>query len=775
MPQNLSPTPSGATPALGDTSRSLTIAPPPGPPHLGSDPAREHLQFVLGVLRRRSGFLFVFVAAVAALAAVVVGQLKPLYQAETQMVLEAPAGRSAPSALQALLGGAGGDLENETEAAILTSLTLGQRVITTLDLQNSPYFRGAPTGPSAVEQSWDSALAWLRDRLPEEYRPYLTPAKPAAASSAIANQVYDRYFRNLTVRPGDRSRVIAIRFVADDPTLAAAVANTLAQTYITDQLVLRRQNAAQEAARLDQKVEELRGRVNEAQRRVEDFRTQHGILDANGGTVLQRQLIEYNQQLTAVQLRRAELDARAKQLQALSQGGGGADTSAAALESTNVQHLREQEATAARQVAELAALYRDDHPRLQQARAQLDDIHAKIAAETRRLVAAAGNQARLVQEQEATIKAKIDGLNREVEQQGSFESQLRLLELDLRTTAQLYETLLTQVRQARAVEESMDTSSVRIISPALVPDKAFFPNKPLLVGAAAIVATLIGILLAFVLEFLDVGFRSRQQIEMLTGLETVASIPKLPRLAQARRLSDMRRVLSRHPAFAEAVRYARVSLALRPDSMAPVRRILVTSALPNEGKTFTSRALAVTFALGGKQVITIDCDLRQPPRSWSRRNDTAVQPGLAEFLVGTAAVDAIIGVDPTTGLHHIGCGDTKALSDAPILLESNKMRQLLRALAEKFDMVILDTPPVRTFPDALVLQQEVDRVLFLVRWAKTRREVALDALKSLIQAGRLDPVVALTQLDEKRARRYEYGRPRPQNYPGEDPQRREAA
>jgi polysaccharide biosynthesis transport protein len=227
--------------------------------------------------------------------------------------------------------------------------------------------------------------------------------------------------------------------------------------------------------------------------------------------------------------------------------------------------------------------------------------------------------------------------------------------------------------------------------------------------------------------------------------------------------------------FAEAVRYVRVSLSLAPETTVPARTVLVTSSLPDEGKTFTSRALAVSFAIGGKQAITVDCDLRQGGRRWTRRNDTAKRAGLIDFLTGKADVDAIIGIDPATGLHHISCGDTKSAIDAPILLESERMRVLLRALADKYDMVILDTPPVRLFPDALVLQQEVDKVLFLIRWAKTRREVALDALKSIIQSGHLHPVVGLTQIDTKRVRQYEYAARIPQRYGEEYPVRREAA
>jgi len=772
MSPNLTPTQSISAPALAETRRLHQPGSPPPPPFAGGEPAREYLQFVLAVLHRRLRFLLVFVVVVAGFAGAVVNEMRPLYQAETQLILEAPAGRSLPSGLQSLLGGGGSPLDagsGDTETALLSSLTLAERVVAKLDLTHAPFFSGAPANPSAMSGTVHAALNWIAQWLPKPSEDSeLTKRSPL-------NRVYERYFRNLTVR-SDRPRVIEIRFVADTPDLAATVANTLADIYIADQIDTRRQSTSRETVWLDQRVTELRERVNEAQQRLEDFRVKHGIIDMSGATVLQRQLTEYNQQLMAAQLRRSELDAKARQLQQLSQSGGaGADDAATVLEAPGIQRLREQETAAARHVAELAALYRDDHPKLQQARAELNDIRGKIGDEMRRVVAAAANQAKLAREQETGLSAKLAELNQQVEQQAAADSNLRLLQVDLKTNTELYETLLNRLREARAMEQGTDTAPVRIISRALPPDRAFFPNKPVMIGAAAAVAALIGILLAFVLELLDVGFRNRRQIEALTGLETVASIPKVSRLGLARRLSDMRHVLRTQAAFAEAIRYVRVGLSLSPDSAKPVRTILVTSTLPNEGKTFTSRALAVTYAMGGKRVITIDCDLRRRTRPWSRRNDMPGKVGLAEFLSGSADVDTIIGNDPATGLHHIECGNTATLTDAPILLESNRMRELLRALSDKYDLVILDTPPVRLFPDTLVLQQEVDKVLFLIRWAKTRREIALDALKTIVQSGCLDPVVGLTQIDLRQAHRYDYASRLPQGDAEEYPAHREAA
>lgn len=774
MPPSLTPPPGGPTPLFPDSTRTAPVAAPVAAPYVGGDPAREYLQYIFGVLSRRRWFLLVFVAVVAGLAAVVANELKPRYAAETQIVLQSAPGRSAASGIEALLGG-GSDLENDTEAAILTSRTLADEIVAKLKLQTVPFFAGAQPRPADTDEAAESFLHWLMSWVPQSYRDALAPPSPTAGAPPASN-VYDVYFRNLTVTAGDRSRVLTIRFVADNPNLAATVANTLAQTYIDDQTARRSKSSSQETTMLDQRLTELRQHIEATQKRIEAFQSKNGVVDASGVTALQRQAAEYSQQLLAAQLHATDFDGRAKQLQQLAAaGGGGMADSAAALESPNIQRLRDQEAAATRQIADLAQQYRDDHPRMQQARAELKDIRAKIADEMRRLVAAATNQAKLAHEQEATLQSKLDDLKQKVEAQTASEGSIRLLEADLKTDSELYAALVARSQEASALQQSLGAPSVRVISPAVPADHPFFPNKPMLIIAAAAVGAMVGVLLAFVLELLDVGFRTRQQIEGLTGLETVASIPKLARLVRARRLSDLRDVLREQPVFAEAVRYVRVSLSLAPDGKTPVRRILVTSSLPGEGKTFTARALAVTFALGGKRVVTLDCDLRQKPRRWARQTDTGKRAGLADFLVGAVDIDAIIGIDPVTGLHHVDCGDTKNLADAPIMLESPQMKQLMRTLAERYDMVIVDTPPVRLFPDALILQQEVDKVLFLVRWAKTRREVALDALKGVVQSGCLDPVVGLTLVDPKHAQRFEYTGRLPSRYFDKYPVHREVA
>jgi len=691
---------------------------------------RGNLQFLFGVLSRWRWFLLAFVGVVTSVAFGVVQRMPPRYQAQTQIVLQAPPSASPLAASPLALLGGGAGVNNETEVAILTSLNLADQVIERLDLAHKSYFN-----PAALKA--DDLLSRLLGRGQQ------ADAPPAEIRAVVT----DRYFQSLTVHAGDRSRAVDIAFVADNPQLAADLANSLAQVYIDDQIRAHRQAMAQESDWLTDHVEELRQRVSEAQRRLEQFKSQHGVLDANGGTFLDREIVDYNQQLTNTQISRAQVEERARQLEALGRQAKGAESTSSAIDSPILQRLRDEEMMDARQVAELSTTLRDGHPRLGAAKAQLDSVRDKITVETRRLIDAAENQVKLSREQENSLKAKLDDLNRQFQGQVASSENLRVLEVDLKTTTEMYGAMLNRLREASALDDRVDAARARVISPAAPVNRPIAPRKVPLVAGAAAAATMVGLLMAFLLEYLDVGFRTRRQIEEATGMETVASLPELKDVKQVDR-AEIAGLLKANPSFIEAIRYARVSLCLAPDPDRTVRGILVTSALPGEGKSFVSVALGLSFAGGGKRTITVDCDLR--------RNTPSAWPGLAQVLLGTASLEDCLHKDKLTGLYHLPAGQVDGLIDPPQLLASPQMRALYQQLTARFDAVVLDTPPVKLFPDALIVQQLVDKVFFLVRWAKTRREVSIDALKTIVQCGHFSPVVGLTLVDFRQLPRFDY-------------------
>ncbi|MBM3623199.1 MAG: CpsD/CapB family tyrosine-protein kinase [Alphaproteobacteria bacterium] len=179
---------------------------------------------------------------------------------------------------------------------------------------------------------------------------------------------------------------------------------------------------------------------------------------------------------------------------------------------------------------------------------------------------------------------------------------------------------------------------------------------------------------------------------------------------------------------------------------------MVTSSVPGEGKTTTSLSLAAASAASGARTLLIDCDLRQP--SAHKNLGVENEAGLAEFLSGQRNLEELVHVEPRTGLYYILAG--KRPPSPTDLLGSLRMRRLLQQLGDAFDLVVLDTPPVLAVSDALLLVRQADTTIFVVRWEKTRRDIASTGVKMVYEAGARLSGIVLTQVDLRRHAQYDY-------------------
>ncbi len=731
------------------------------------DAARAYLQFVYGVLRRRKWFVLSFVALVACVAGVLVARITPRYAAVTEVVVE-PSRPAMPGGLQALTGGLQTDFyTNETEAAVITSLGLAELVIDKLKLAANPWFneeaRKQVYGPGLIPL----ALSQVWRILPDMAKPYvgfLQPDTSRATGQVNMNRVLEIYYESLTAKSSDRSRVLTVKFVSHDPKLSADIVNTVADTYIQQQIARRQAQASSETIWLADRVTEMRERVIDSQKKLEEARVSAGLTEPGGTRALERSITEFNQQLVQAQIRRAEFESRVRQTNsAIARGGGGAgvEGAPAVLESPMVQRLRDAEALAQRKVAELRTQYREGHPKMELALAEMRDIRHSLSVEVRTVAESMATQLRISQEHEAALGGTIRKMSDELVKMATAEAAVRTLEVEYKTNTQLFETLLNRLREATVVEERTKQADARVISRAVPPEMPFYPNKPMMVGAAIGLGLLAAIGLAFVLEFLDAGFRNLRQIELLTGLEPIGVVPKLrarvtkmkPHIVLKRRTNSV---------FAESIRSARVALTLDTFDRQPFV-MLVSSSVPGEGKSFSAALMATSFATAGHRVVVIDCDLRNPTveKMLGVRSDG---PGLTQYLQGKAKLEDVVMTEADTGIDYVRAGQTSGQIDPPVLLGSRRMELLIEELRGVYDAIIIDSPPVMLVSDALILQRYVDRVLFVVRWGKTRREIVLNALKQISLKEPHKIGLLMTQVDTKRQEQYDYAHPAQSQY-----------
>ena len=709
------------------------------------------LRRIAATLRRRK----IMIGAIAVIGTVVmtlyVGGITPLYKAETEIVIE-PERKKIVNIDQVAQNLSSDWLTPPTEAAIIRSRDRALLAVQRLDLVHNPAFNPSlrPPAPGAL----DVARAWLSTALGAigiEFTWLKKPAPTQAASRELTPEdLVDAYLGGLEAIPQERSRLIKIVYTSIDPVIAAAAANAAATIYIESQNEAKTQATREANAWLDRRVNEVREQIVEAQQKRDEFRRNAGIVQIGDLTVNAEQLGQLNLQLLAARTARQQADARYAQILKLQENGSPLESAPDVLSSPLIQNLRLQEIETARRIAELKTQFRDGHPKMILAKAEMADIHTKLQAEISKIATQLRHEAELTHASETNLQAEVKRLEQQVEQQNDAKVTLDGLEADLQTWKQLYETLLSRYKETEVQDSTLQRGDAQVISPAIPPGGPFYPQKKLLIAVAFLASLVIGTILAIAIELLDFGFRSLTQIEALTGLPTLGMMPLISRKRSSPRPHQ---IATSKPGsiYGEAVRTVRTALLLS-DAERPPRTLLVTSSVPNEGKTATALSIACQSVQSEKRCIVVDCDLRQ---SAIHAHLGALNTrGLSDYLRGKASLEEIIEADTDSKVHFISAGTR--VPNPTDLLGSAQMRRLVQALSETYDFVILDTPPVLAVSDALVMVRYADATLFLIRWEKTRRQAAVSGLKLTLEAGANLAGVVMTQVDVKRHAQYNY-------------------
>ena len=722
-----------------------------------------NLRDLLMTLWRRKMVIMGTALIITGFTVLVVMQIVPLYVAQATLVVEPP--RTNVVDIESVAPGLATDwFTQETQAAILGSRVLAEKLVDRLNLVDHPQMNPAlrPPKKSFLEslelerylpETWLTAFRDFRGT--EEEAENVTPGvelSPLEQQRLLREQVTNAYLGQLEIVPADTSRVIYVRVTSPDPKLAATLANTAAQIYIDDQVAGKSEQTELANVWLQDRADELKRRVENSARAVEAHRRSAGLVDVEGSTLLTQQLADLTSRLIEIRAERAESEARYAQVEKLVDSVDGVGSAAAVLNSPLIQRLREQEAEVVRKIAELATQYRESHPTMILARSELDDLVIKIESEVQKIVVNLGSELEIVRVREANMAREVANLQAKLDSLAGAEIKLAALETELVANEKLYDTILSRLKETDVQDASLVQADARIISYATVPGAASFPRKRLIVGSAFVASTVLGVLLVLLLEQLDSGFRGREQIENATGVSVLGMVPQLRSgwFSTAQPHDD---ILDRpNTVLAEAFRTLRTALLLSNVDRPP-RTVLVTSSVPGEGKSTTALALARTAAKHGQTCLIIDADLRHPSlhRAFGVGNDI----GIIDYLSRGMVLEDIVQIDFKSGAHYILAG--QSVPHSTDLLGSEKMRGMLAALSEVYDLVVVDTPPVLALSDTLVLLRSVDKTIFLVQWEKTRRETALAGLRQVIDAGADLAGILLSQVDLKRQAQYHYG------------------
>ena len=697
-------------------------------------------------LWRRKGLILTATAAVATLALLVVFQLAPVYRATAYVMLDP----RPPSIVQlhAVLAGLPSDDETvRSEVLVIRSRELARKVVEKRALDKNPEFN------RRLQPSLWAKFPELRRWLPEDWAAALLgPTEPAAredreAHEAMLSRTVDEFLRRLSVEPEPRSRVIRISLDAADPHVAAAALNTLVDLYIVAQVEAKFEATKRANAWLSEHLAGLRNQVVASERAVEEFRAHAGLLRSKDSTIAAQEISGIGNQLIQAQADRAASEAKVAQLSAMAGSPAALTTIGEVLQSPLIQTLREQQAQAERRMAELSTQFGDEYPKIIEARAEIRGLQQKIDVEIAKIIRGLQNQVVVARSREASLGASLEERKQKLAVLDASQVQLKALERDADASRALYDNLLARFKETSSQSDDLLQPDARIVSRAEVPLGPVFPNASIVAPLALALGLAVGLALAFTVERLDQGFRSMDQVEQATSLPALGLVPAVA--PRALRSADF--IENDRTNFAESIRNLGTKLLLLDPERVP-RTLLVTSSLPKEGKSAVAVALACMQAVNGRKVAFLDCDLRKPSAHLALH--VPLKPGLVEFLSGKASLDEATHRDQRTGIDVIPAGE--ATRNPAGLLASEAMTGLLRTLAQSHDLVVADSAPVLSVADALPLARAVDKTLFLIRWAESRRTHAVKGIAALAAAGASIAGIVLSRVDVRKHARYGY-------------------
>jgi polysaccharide biosynthesis transport protein len=567
--------------------------------------------------------------------------------------------------------------------------------------------------------------------------------------SAMAAQLAN----NLRVRPVQRSRVMEISFSSNDPELSARVANAVAQAFIDHQLEAQLEAARGASEWLAEQADELRAQVQEAENLVQQVRAEMLQGAGEGAQVTADQLQVFVRALTEVRSNKSKLDVRLQVLtEALEEGrdfGAIGEFRASPIIERyrdRLAELRDQE------VALRAVRAADVEARVLDAR--IADLNSSIELEAMRIVDGLTAERDALAQEESVLLREIASLRRVGLEQAREELRLRELEREAEASRRLYESVFSRLSEIR-LQESLQIQGTRMLASADIPKVSGTPSSSRL----ALFGTVAGLGLGIVLVSLRDVFRSRfasvQELEAETGYPVIGV---LPRVRWRPSLASLAESVKRDPlsTIAEAARHLRTSIQTSA-SASPPRVIMVTSGIPSEGKSATALLLALTSKQAGKSTILVDCDLRRPAFR-SVFPNTRRSLGLVSILTGRNTVEAATLRDPDTGLDVIPAGSLGGAINAADLLSSPALYRLISELREKYDVILIDTPPVLAVSDARIVAPLVDSIILAVRYGSTHKNAAKQALLELEAGGASVQGIVATFVSQSAARRNDAGR-----------------
>ncbi len=683
-------------------------SPPPGERYEDDDDTIDLRQY-WEIIRKRKWTVLAFFAIVVIAVAVGTLLMTPIYRASLTVQIDRNEAKVVD--IQQVTPGEGGAESREfyqTQYELLHSRSLAQRVIAQLRLEDHPAFARKP-----------GLLAFLGFGTADDDR------DAQRRKAGFESPVVDRFLTMLTIEPVRYSRLVKVHFESTDAVLATRVVNAVAEAYIALNLERRMDASSYATTFLRERLEQMKARLEDSERALNTFARAKEIIrvDDKQGSIDSIRLQEFTMALAKAQQERINSEAMYTRMREVRD-----QSLPDVLQSRTIQQLKESKAKFEAEYQEGLKLFKPGYPKMLQIEAQIAETQARIDDEVeniRRAITstyeAAKNKEALIATQLQLAKTSMLGL-----QDRSVEYNVLKREADTNRT--LYEGLLQRYKEI-GVAGGVGLNNIAIVDRAEAPREPFKPRLALNLLIAAFLGLFGGVAFAFLFEHLDDTIKHGEDVERQLGLPLLGVIPFLRETTSGTNGLAFELIEEPRSSFAEAFRSLRTSLQFSTATGAP-KVLMVTSSSVAEGKSTTALTLAVAFAQTGKNVLLIDADLRKA--SQHKTLGLTNERGLTNLLAGEAkAVDVTVAT--SVPLLYVMPSGPLPPNPAELLASAN-MASLLTLAAEKFDLVVVDGPPVLGLADAPLLGNLAEATLLVVEYGATRRGYAADAIKRLRSA-----------------------------------------
>ena len=709
---------------------------------------------LMSIVRRHLWVIVLTVVIAVGGTAAIVLRIPKQYSAEALILIEPQ--RTQVSDLQAISPDAGGDSSSlvRTQIDILRSPALASGMVETLHLTRYAEFSPPSKGQLVKAKEFLHELMFGPSGAHEP-----TPEEAVQAAASVLSS-------KISFSNEQHSSVLRIAATTQDPELSANIANQSAKLFLN----FKRQEKFDAMQRAHDWFQEQMGpladQLRDADLAVERYRQENGLDEQSSDeasasrlpSISRRQLDATSLQLVEVSRERSRKESQYAQAQAMIRGD--ASVLPEVLASPLITQLMGQAAAVGGREAQLASGQGNKNPLLASTHAQLQELHARINRETASIARSLNIDAEVSRAQEQALRKQMGELRVAVSAENAAQVGLQALQTKARATRSLYQSFLTRATQLANVAgiQEPDASLVSSARPPLGPSG---PQTIRLIAVAFAVSLVLGIVLACLIERLRRGFSLPEHLEITLGMTLITLVPSVNRAT----LRGKNRRKNDRMALAYKTSFDKLRFQMRALGAAQPKIVMVTSSLPKEGKSVFSAGLARNAAAAGWRVLLIDCDIASP--AIANQFGLPSGPGLCDILLGNIAVHAdattndrssdaaaftksAAGLhEPEPRLHVITAGHMPG--DAQELLASNRMHALLAMFRERFDLILLDTPPMLPVADALVLARLADATFLLVRWEKTARAAAQEAVRLLHQSRARVMGAVMTRIDLRTA------------------------